>query len=178
VVHGQGDIPIYALPGMVEPQGEGRPEKKYRRRAHGQCGASAPAAHEREQTLMTSTPLHVGTVAAHRLRFFRSPLNDARPDFPWHSVEDLYACLNVDQQARKFFFARLRQEYGSVLRTVATADELVTIAPNFMAQGLIDAMIEKGQAPQTAAIDYQFPPSAPLRSSRRWSLATALCSGR
>jgi hypothetical protein len=27
-------------------------------------------------------PLHVATVGGHPLRFFRSPLNDGRPDFP------------------------------------------------------------------------------------------------
>jgi hypothetical protein len=40
------------------------------------------------------------------------------------------------------------------LRTVATADGLVTIAPHFMAQGCIDAMVAKGQAPASARAEY------------------------
>jgi hypothetical protein len=38
---------------------------------------------------MTTKPLHVAIVTGKQLRFFRSPNNDGRPDFPWHSTNDL-----------------------------------------------------------------------------------------
>jgi hypothetical protein len=41
---------------------------------------------------MIIKPLHIGTVAGRTLRFFRTPLNDGRPDFPWHSFDDLNRC--------------------------------------------------------------------------------------
>ena len=42
---------------------------------------------------MTITPLHIATVGGHPLRFFKTPLNDGRPDLVWHAVDDLQHCL-------------------------------------------------------------------------------------
>ena len=41
-----------------------------------------------------------------------------------------------------------------MLQTVATSDGLVTIAPHFMAQGCIDAMVEEGMVPTGARDEY------------------------
>jgi hypothetical protein len=94
-------------------------------------------------------PLHIATVGGHRLRFFRTPLNDGRPDFPWHCVDDLQRCLGLNRQGRKVFLHMLRsnKEWGAIVRTVAATDGVVTVAPNFMAQGTVDAMIEEGMTP-------------------------------
>jgi hypothetical protein len=45
---------------------------------------------------MIIAPLHVGIVGGQPLRFFRSPLNDGRPDLPWHAVDDLQQCLRLN----------------------------------------------------------------------------------
>jgi hypothetical protein len=42
---------------------------------------------------MITKPLHVATVGKHQLRFFKTPNDDNRPDFPWHAVDDLQQCL-------------------------------------------------------------------------------------
>ena len=39
------------------------------------------------------TPLHIATVGGHPLRFFKTPLDDGRPDFSWHCVDDLHRCI-------------------------------------------------------------------------------------
>ena len=97
-------------------------------------------------------PLHVATVGGQPLRFFKSPLNDGRPDLPWHAVDDLHRCLGLNRDARRFFLRRLRQ-WGEP-KTVATADGVVTVAPHFMAQGTVDAMVEEGVAPASVRTEY------------------------
>jgi hypothetical protein len=86
-------------------------------------------------------PLHVATVGGRPLRFFRTPLDDGRPDLVWHAVDDLYQCLGLSKRHRKIFLRQFRK----AMRTVATAEGVITIAPHFMAQGAIDAMVEVGQ---------------------------------
>jgi hypothetical protein len=101
-------------------------------------------------------PLHVATVDGQPLRFFRTPLNDGRPDLPWHCVDDLHRCLGLDRNARRAFLRRLQnaREWGKDVRTVATADGLITIAPHYMAQGWVDAMIHEGMAPARVRREY------------------------
>lgn len=105
---------------------------------------------------MTIEPLHIATVGGHRLRFFRTPLPDGRPDMPWHCVDDLQHCLGLNRAGRKVALHTLRsnKEWSAYLRTVATADGVVTVAPHFMAHGLIDAMIERRMAAASIRNDY------------------------
>src|SRR5262249_3089323 len=96
-------------------------------------------------TVVTSiiTPLHIATVGGHPLRFFKTPLDGGRPDFPWHAVDDVQRCLGLNRQGRKIFLHKLRSsEWSRMVRTVATADGVITVAPHFIAQGTIDAMVE------------------------------------
>jgi hypothetical protein len=102
---------------------------------------------------VTTTALHIATVGGHPLRFFRTPLDDGRPDFPWHAVDDLHRGLGLDRRARRFFLAKLRSDHGE-LRTAATSDGLVTVAPHFMAQSTIDVMVDEGMAPASARSEY------------------------
>jgi hypothetical protein len=98
--------------------------------------------------------LHVGIVGGRPLRFFRSPLSkiDGRPDMPWHAVEDLHRCLGLNREQRKIFLRKLRKWREP--QTVPTADGLTTIAPHFMAQGVVDAMVEVGQVSAAIRDDY------------------------
>jgi hypothetical protein len=99
-------------------------------------------------------PLHVATVNGRPLRFFRSPLSDGLPDLPWHAVDDLHCCLGLDRHTRRVFLAKLRSAWGEPLETVATAGGIVTIAPHFIAQGVIDATVEQGMAPAGVRHEY------------------------
>jgi hypothetical protein len=98
-------------------------------------------------------PLHVAQVGESRLRFFRTPLEDGRPDFPWHAVDDLHLCLGLNRELRKIFLRKLRSGQ-QLVRTVPTAEGLVTIAPHYMAQGMIGAVIEAGIAPDSIRASY------------------------
>jgi hypothetical protein len=106
-------------------------------------------------------PLHIATTGGHPLRFFRTPINDGRPDLPWHAVDDLHRCLGLNRDARRFFLRWLRAQKEP--RTVATTDGLVTIAPHCMAQGCIDAMVEKGMAPASVRTEYDLAGSEALK---------------
>ena len=97
-------------------------------------------------------PIHIATIGGQTLRFFRTPNDDGRPDFPWHCVNDLHRCLGLDQTARKFFLRKLRKWGG--LQTVATPQGSVVIAPNYMAQGGINAMIAMGQVSASFRAQY------------------------
>jgi hypothetical protein len=96
-------------------------------------------------------PLHVAEINGKRLRFFKTPLDDSKPDFPWHAVEDLYRCMKLPKSLRRHFPERVRAG-----RTIATAEGIVSIAPHCMAEAAIGAMIEVKQAPASFANEYSF----------------------
>lgn len=100
------------------------------------------------------TPIHTGIIAGKPVRFFRTPLNDGRPDFPWHAVDDLMAACNLDRQRRRHFLRMMQKDHPGTMRTIATPNGIVTVAPHFQAQGLVDAMIHVGCASSTARRDY------------------------
>jgi hypothetical protein len=103
---------------------------------------------------MTAHILHIGTVCGHPVRFFKTPNDDGRPDFPWLSIDDLQQAVGMSRSARRFFLHKLRKDWGDVARTIATTDGLVTIAPHFVAQGLLDALVDTGMALSKARSDY------------------------
>jgi hypothetical protein len=105
-------------------------------------------------------PLHVAAVGQHSLRFFASPLNDGRPDLPWHAVDDLHQCLRLDRRQRRIFLAKLRK--WKQPHTVATATGIVTLAPHFMAQGTVDAWVEDGYVPASVRDEYDHASSEAL----------------
>ena len=99
------------------------------------------------------TPLHTATISGQPLRFFQTPNDDGLPDLPWHAVDDLQRCLGLNRSARKYFLHTLYSKHKEV-RTVATTDGIVTVAPHFMAQGTVDAMVESKMAPASVRLEY------------------------
>jgi hypothetical protein len=103
------------------------------------------------EALMMIEPLHIATVGGHPLRFFRTPLNDGRPDFPWLAIDDLYRCLGFNRPQRK----RLQQKARiGARRTIATAKGSVSIAPHAIARAAVEARVEMGRAPASVRDDY------------------------
>lgn len=103
---------------------------------------------------MTSNPIHIAMIAGHPVRFFRSPINDGRQDFPWHAVDDLMAACRLGRSERRHFMRMMQRDHKEMVRTVATADGIVTVAPHPHAQGLVDAMVEVGRVTSSARNDY------------------------
>jgi hypothetical protein len=124
-------------------------------------------------------PIHVATLAGQPLRFFRTPLDDGRPDLPWHCVDDLHQCLGIDRAARRVLLSKMRVTES--MQTVATPDGIVTVAPHYMALGSIDAMINMGRAPASLRAEYALagteacqkiaPPGFPNDPWRAWMKA-------
>jgi hypothetical protein len=111
-------------------------------------------------------PLLVATVGGHPLRFFLPP--DGRPDFPWHAVDDLHRCLGCGRELSQNFlrywqssnqrFLRTPQSaelMGSQIRSIPTADGIVTVASSFVARETIGAMMNKGRAPESVLDEYE-----------------------
>lgn len=98
------------------------------------------------------TTLHTADVNGKPVRFFRSPQQG--PDFPWHVADDLFLALGFPRPVRKEFQRRLKADHADDVRTVATSDGIVTIAPHYMAQGAIGAGIDIGCTPTTAEASY------------------------
>jgi hypothetical protein len=96
--------------------------------------------------------LDTGQIDGKEVRFFRSP--SSAPDFPWHATDDLHVALGFPRDLRRQFAQKLRAGWAKDVRTVATSSGLVTIAPHFMAQGMIGAAEEVGCGPYTASTDY------------------------
>jgi len=101
-------------------------------------------------------PLHIATVGGHSLRFFRTPVDDGRPDLPWHAVDDLGHCLGLNRAGRRIHQRVYREirDWKQIVRTVATADGPVTIAPHCMAMATVGGLIDTGRAPASAEHEY------------------------
>jgi hypothetical protein len=98
-------------------------------------------------------PLHVAVIGGHPVRFFRTPLNDGRPDMPWHCVEDLHRCLGLNRDQRRIFLRELKNSKWPT-KTIPAADGILTIAPHFIAQGVVDSMTDAGMAPKSVRDEY------------------------
>jgi hypothetical protein len=87
------------------------------------------------------------------LRHFASPLyaNHRRADMPWHSADDLRAVLRLPDEVREVFQRKMKSDWEEV-RTVATPDGITTIAPHFMAEGMIEFVLDNpGIMPEDVA---------------------------
>jgi hypothetical protein len=92
---------------------------------------------------MTTKPLHVAIVTGKQLRFFRSPNNHGRPDFPWHSTDDLQSVFGLNRaQCRIMTTMWWNGPYEDVFHTVETSDGLVAIAPHCVARAAISSLVE------------------------------------
>src|SRR5262245_14045752 len=102
------------------------------------------------------TPLHIATVGGHQLRFFKTPLNDGRPDMPWVAVDDLGRCLCLSRADRRIHLAVFYRLKKEIVRTIATPDGPVTIAPHALAKPALEALIDTGRAraPASARDEY------------------------
>ena len=83
-------------------------------------------------------PIKIGSLNGHPLRFFRAPLTGTH--LPWHASDDLQACLALPEDVRAGLKCDLMADWGRHVRTVATAEGIVTIAPHWMAAGLVNAV--------------------------------------
>ena len=99
-----------------------------------------------------TAPIHNGTLNGKPLRFFKAPLSG--PHLPWHAWDDMVACIGLPRSLRRHMQQSLKGEHAANIRTVATADGIVTIAPHWMAQGFLGSMIELRQAPASIEMDY------------------------
>jgi hypothetical protein len=109
---------------------------------------------------MTMKPgelIHTAEVNGHPIRFFRTPLNDGRPDFVWHSLDDLETAMGVLRSQRRAMLRMIKKdkEWGPFVRTVATKDGVVSIAPHFLAQGRIGAAMDSQNLPASFEMAYR-----------------------
>ena len=98
------------------------------------------------------TPLSTGIINGSSVRFFKAPLPE--PHLPWHAAADLQRALKLPRDLRRHLLRMTQESWPGALRTVATADGLVTIAPHYLAQGIIGAAIEKGYVPTSIEFEY------------------------
>lgn len=99
-------------------------------------------------------PIIVGVVNGKPVRFFKTPLNDGKPDLPWHATDDLARALGCDRGLRKHYQRMFQKDWPHAIRSIATAEGVVTVAPHFAALGFVSSMIENGIAPQSADMEY------------------------
>jgi hypothetical protein len=89
------------------------------------------------------SPLHVATIRGQQLRLYRTPNTDGRPDFPWHSTDDLIRVCGATREFRRSLANACRSgPFKTDFRTIATIDGLVTITPHYVAQGVISSMAQ------------------------------------
>jgi hypothetical protein len=105
---------------------------------------------------VTTNPLHTATIAGRPLRFFRTPLNDGRPDMPWVAIDELGRCAGLNRADRRIYQTLFHQTraFKEMIQTIATRDGPVTIVPHALAQLTLGAMIDRGRASASALDDY------------------------
>ena len=82
-----------------------------------------------------STPLHVGVINGRDVRFFRDP--SGKPGLPWHVADDLFRAADLPRNVRRHLIETAQKAFGDELRTIPTADGVVTIAPHTAAQAFL-----------------------------------------
>jgi len=103
---------------------------------------------------MIVKPIRTGTINGHPVRFFKTPMSDGRPDFAWHSTDDLMKAANLTPEMQEYFLRSMKSDRGPLYRTVTTPDGLVTVAPHCAAQGFTRAMVAVGQVPASFPDEY------------------------
>jgi hypothetical protein len=103
---------------------------------------------------MTVEPLHIATVGGHSLRFFKTPLNDGRPDMPWVAIDDLGRCLGLSRAHRRIHLALLFRAFKEIVRTVETPDGRVAILPHTIVMAAVEALLMKGRTTASARDEY------------------------
>ncbi|MEI8397356.1 MAG: hypothetical protein WCF85_21775 [Rhodospirillaceae bacterium] len=103
---------------------------------------------------MITKPIHTAKINGNPVRFFKTPLNDGKPDFPWHSMHDLMVACALPLSMVEHFMRGAKQDHADMHRTIATADGVVTIAPHCCAQGLLGAMVHVGRITSNAEREY------------------------
>lgn len=98
------------------------------------------------------SPIYIGALNGKPLRFFKAPTDE--PQLVWHAWDDLVACASLPRDLGERFQRSLRRDYPNAIRTVATVEGIVTIAPHWMAQGFIGSMIESKYIPASADLAY------------------------
>jgi hypothetical protein len=111
------------------------------------------------------SPIHIGSLNGKPLRFFGAPIDE--PQLAWHAWDDLVACASLPRQMGERFQRSLRRDYPNAIRTVATPEGIVTIAPHWMAQGFVGSMIECKRMPASAELNYT------VQSVDAWNALTA-----
>jgi hypothetical protein len=97
---------------------------------------------------MALAPLNTGTIKRLPVRFFN--MSVGAPEFPCHAVDDLSRAIGLSRDARRDLLQLTQRSSASKLRIIATGDGLATIAPNYIAQGPLAALV----APASAERDY------------------------
>ena len=106
-------------------------------------------------------PLHTGTVGGCPVRFFRGP--SGRPEPSWHAIEDCIRPLGLSRSLRRELLRMTQRHWGAELRTVATADGPVVVAPHYVAQGLLGAAVEAMGAKASVETEYALAGAEALR---------------
>ncbi|MCJ2057653.1 hypothetical protein MKL09_13935 [Methylobacterium sp. J-048] len=100
-----------------------------------------------------AAPIYTGTLNGKPLRFFRAPY--AEPHLPWHVADDLHSWLGMPPELRQHYRRMHRSsDWSRDVRTLATNDGIITIAPHWMAQVLIASVIEFGRTTLATEIAY------------------------
>lgn len=90
---------------------------------------------------MFMEPLLTREIDGLPLRVFSSPrfVRYGRPDLPWHSADDLRKVLRLGDELSTLFRNKMKSDWDEIV-TVGTEAGITTIAPHFMAEGMLDFM--------------------------------------
>lgn len=87
-----------------------------------------------------ASPIFAGSINGHPVRFFRDP--SGRPGLPWHVADDLFRACDLPRAVRRHLIQTAQKAFGDELRTIPTADGVVTIAPHPAAQAFLQGVAE------------------------------------
>lgn len=108
-------------------------------------------------------PIHVGTILVGPVRFFCSPLDDGRPDLPWHAQDDLARALGLPAATIGKLRSRFIATHPDAFYNTRTAAGMVPIAPNFAAMEMVLEVLDRGKR-KLAIADHLLEATAALKA--------------
>lgn len=108
------------------------------------------------------SPLSTGTINGEPVRFYKAP--GAEPELPWHAHDDLLRALKLSREKRRYLLRSCQAQCPGEMKTIATVDGLVTIAPHPLAQALLGAVAEVDAAFVSVEIEYRFAGVAAMKA--------------
>jgi hypothetical protein len=99
--------------------------------------------------------LHTAAVGAVPVRFFRSPLNDGKPDLPWCAMTDILFATCYDKATRAQLAMTISRDHRERIRSIEHEKARLVIGAYSLASDILGAAVRRRVAHRSLLLDLQ-----------------------